>query len=83
MSQNVKFEQRETVRTEVNGGGSQGGNGGGNGRGGPPPQVSQQRSGEKDDLIHKVGDAITKGGSTDGYLAVRASHQTDCMDLES
>lgn len=70
MAQNVKFEERETTRTTVNSGGQGGDGGGRGGRGGPPPQAPQ-KSGEKDDFVHKVGDAITKGGSPDGYLAVR------------
>lgn len=69
MAQNVKFEERETIRTTVNGGGQGGSGGGGGGRGGPPQ--APQGKGEKQDFAHKVGDALTKGGSPDGYLAVR------------
>ena len=58
MSQ-VKFEQKETVRTTT-GGGS-----GGNGRGGPPPAPG------KEDIAHKIGDALTQGAGPNGYLAVR------------
>ena len=71
MSQ-VKFEERETIRTTQQ---QQGGNGGGRGppqqrgaslpqqRGAPPPQ-------QKEDLKHKIGDALTAGAGPGGYLAV-------------
>ena len=42
----VKFEQKETIRTNV----------------------------AKEDLAHEVGNAITRGGGPNGYLAVRANH---------
>ncbi|KAI5367517.1 hypothetical protein Slin15195_G026470 [Septoria linicola] len=50
MSQ-VKFEQKETIRTTTAG------------KAGPSPAAG------KEDLAHKVGDALTKGAGPDGYLA--------------
>ncbi|GIZ46463.1 hypothetical protein CKM354_000958900 [Cercospora kikuchii] len=50
MSQ-VKFEQKETIRTTT----------GGKAASSPPAG--------KEDFAHRVGEAITKGGSPDGYLA--------------
>jgi len=53
MSQ-VKFDQRETIRTTV--GGS---------RGGPPPPAPSHHEG----IAHEIGDALTKGAGPNGYLA--------------
>ena len=79
MSQNVRFEEKETIKTTVNGGNQGGGQGGGGdrgGRGGPSQAQAPKGSGEKQDFAHKVGDALTKGGSPDGYLAVCAQRTT-------
>ena len=55
MSQNVRFEERDTVRvTQESGRGGRG-----------PPQPRQ-----KEDFAHKVGDALTAGAGPGGYLAV-------------
>lgn len=51
MSQ-VKFEQKETIRTTTGA------------KGGPSPPAG------KEDIAHKIGDALTKGSGPDGYLAV-------------
>jgi hypothetical protein len=61
MSQ-VKFEQQETIRTTQQNGGGRGG-----GRGGPPPPP------QREDLAHKVGDALTQGSGPNGYLAVSSN----------
>ena len=47
---NVKFEQKETIRTGV----------------APAPKG-------KDDLAHRVGNALTRDVGPQGYLAVRAT----------
>lgn len=60
MSQ-VKFEERETVRTT-----QREGVGRGNAFTKEPPQHPPQ----KRDFAHTVGDAITKGAGPNGYLAV-------------
>ena len=59
MAQQVKFEEKETIRTTQN----VGGRNGGPATRGPP---------EKQDFAHKVGDALTAGAGPGGYLAVRA-----------
>lgn len=65
MSQ-MKFEQKETIRTS-NGGGN--GNGNGGGRGAP----------HKEGLRHEIGEALTQGGGPNGYLAVsKDSISPDC-----
>lgn len=51
MSQ-VKFEQKESIRTTTGG------------RPGPSPPAG------KEDVAHKIGDALTKGSGPNGYLAV-------------
>lgn len=59
MSQ-VKFEQKETIRTTT---GAQAA---------PSP-----RAGGKEDFAHRVGEALTKGGTPDGYLAVSIQQAAD------
>lgn len=63
MSQ-VKFEQKETIRTTT----------GGKAASSPPAG--------KEDFAHRVGEAITKGGSPDGYLAVSTKHVRDAGKSE-
>jgi hypothetical protein len=53
----VKFEERKTTTTNVNGGV----------RGGK----------EKEGLAHDIGEALTRGGGPQGYLAVRMGKR-DC-----
>jgi hypothetical protein len=38
-------------------------------------------TGGKEDFIHSVGEALTKGSGTDGYLAVRMHLQCDCSAI--
>lgn len=67
MSQ-VKFEQKENIRVTQTGGA-----GGMSGRGGILPAANVQLGKDdikKDDVAHKIGDALTKGAGPDGYLAV-------------
>lgn len=51
----VKFEQKETIRTNV----------------GQGSVREALKKGDKSGVLHEVGEKLTKGGSPDGYLAVR------------
>jgi hypothetical protein len=51
----VKFEQKETIRTNV----------------GQSGVREALQKGDKSALLHEIGEKVTKGGSPDGYLAVR------------
>jgi hypothetical protein len=53
----VKFEQKETIRTNVAQGGVR----------------EALKSGDKSGVLREIGEKVTKGGSPDGYLAVRIS----------
>lgn len=59
MSQ-VKFEQRETVRTSAP----------------PPAAYARDLPGAREDVAHKIGDALTKGAGPNGYLAVSETQRS-------